>query len=193
MMRPLGEIARISTGYPFRSKVESEAGGDLVVVQIKDIEEGHLAQDVGSVVLQSSGGRYERYLLRAGDLLLQARGHRHPVAVVAPQLHGIAAMGVLVIRPKREVMLPAYLACWLNLPVTQARLSEGTARGTYVPFISKRDLAPFEVPVPPLAVQEQLAELDRLRREEARLQTELTQLKTHWIEGRIARAATAPA
>src|SRR5437016_10842659 len=99
-MTPLGTIAEVSTGYPFRKKVETEEGGDIVLVQIKDLGSAEGVTASGSVMLRNQQGKYERYLLRTGDLLLQSRGSKYPVAVVGRGIRGIAAAGLHVIRPK---------------------------------------------------------------------------------------------
>jgi len=190
MMWQLGEVATVLTGYPFRSRVGSEPGGDLVLVQIKDVDENRQVQPIGGIRLHSVGRRFDRYLLRRGDLLMQARGTRHPVAIVADGLRGVPATGLLVIRCRVEQVLPEYLVCWLNLAQTQARLSADLARGTYIPFISKGDLEAFPVPVPPLGVQAQLAEVDRLRRTERQLLEALSRLQAQRVEGSITAAAT---
>ena len=100
-MIPLGTVADVSTGYPFRKKVEPEAGGDIVLVQLKDMDGAEGVSGSGTITLRNDGGKYQRYLLQAGDLLFQSRGSRHPVAVVEAGIRGIAATGLHTIRPHR--------------------------------------------------------------------------------------------
>jgi hypothetical protein len=82
MWSPLGDVARVSARYPFRKKVETEDGGDIVLVQIKDINDTEGVSGTSGIMLRSEGGKYDRYLVEKGDLLFHARGSRHPVAVV---------------------------------------------------------------------------------------------------------------
>jgi restriction endonuclease S subunit len=190
MWTPLGEVARVSTGYPFRRKVEAEEGGDIVLIQIKDVDSTEGVSEGGTIVLRSEGGKYEKHLLQGGDLLFQSRGSRHPVAVVEGGVRGIAATGLLVIRPDRQRVMPGYLAWWLNHPQSQEKLTRGVARGTYIPFISKGELDAFLVPLPALTAQARIVEVDRLQRLEQTLATQLEQLNQQLVHAATWMAAT---
>jgi restriction endonuclease S subunit len=189
MWTPLGEVARVSTGYPFRRKVEAEEGGDIVLIQIKDVDSIEGVSASGTIVLRSEDGKYEKHLLQKGDLLFQSRGSRHPVAVVEGGVRGIAATGLLVLRPDHLRVLSSYLAWWLNHPQSQAKLI-GVARGTYIPFISKGELDAFLVPLPALAVQARIVEVDRLQRLERKLGAQLEQLNQQLVHAATWTAAT---
>jgi hypothetical protein len=190
MLRRLEEIARISTGYPFRKAVETEPGGDVVLIQIKDLDAAEGVIGSGSVMLSNEDGRYAKHLLQAGDLLFQSRGSRHPVAVVESGLRGIAAMGLHTIRPDRTRVLPDYLAWWLNHPTSQTVFRDDLARGSYIPFVSLGDLAQFRVPVPALDAQRRIAAVNRLRRQERALASKLDQLNQQLVDAATLAAAT---
>jgi restriction endonuclease S subunit len=183
MMAPLGTVADVSTGYPFRTKVETEDGGDIHLIQMKDLEGAEGIAGVTAVVLRSNGGKYDRYLLKAGDLLFQSRGSRHPVAIVEPGIRGIAPAGLHVIRPHVGRVLPKYLAWWLNHPTSQAKIKDDLARGSYIPFVSKRDLEDFAVSVPSLAIQRRITEVDELRRKKQWLSARLAALTQELVDG----------
>ena len=189
MWTPLGDVARVSTGYPFRRKVEAEEGGDIVLIQIKDVDSTEGVSESGTIVLRSEGGKYEKHLLQEGDLLFQSRGSRHPVAVVEGGVRGIAATGLLVLKPDHRRVMSSYLAWWLNHPQSQAKLT-GVARGTYIPFISKGELDAFLVPLPALAVQSRIVEVDRLQRLEQKLNAHLEQLNQQLVHAATWMAAT---
>ncbi len=190
MWTPLGEVARVSTGYPFRRKVEAEEGGDIVLIQIKDVDSTEGVSEGGTIVLRSEGGKYEKHLLQGGDLLFQSRGSRHPVAVVEGGVRGIAATGLLVIRPNPLRVTPSYLAWWLNHPQSQAKLTRDLAHGTYIPFVSAGDLVTFQVALPALDVQAQIVEVDRLRRLEHKLGAQLERLKQQLVDAATWTAST---
>src|SRR5438132_209589 len=136
MRQRLAEVADIYAGFPFREKVSPEEGGDVAVVQIKDIDALTGLTVDNTLRLRSAGGRFDKYLLAVGDVLFQARGSRHPVAVITSPLRGIASLGLHVLRPHAPRVRPAYLAWYLNHPNTQALLKD-SARGSYIPFIAK--------------------------------------------------------
>ncbi len=190
MWTPLGDAARVSTGYPFRRKVEAEEGGDIVLIQIKDVDSTEGVSASGTIVLRSDGGKYEKHLLQEGDLLFQSRGSRHPVAVVGGGVRGIAATGLHVIRPDSRRAMPGYLAWWLNHPQSQAKLIRDLARGTYIPFISKSDLEGFLVAIPPLVVQARIVDVDRLQRLEHTLEARLEGLNQQFVHAATWMAAT---
>lgn len=189
MWTPLGDVARVSTGYPFRKKVETEDGGDIVLVQIKDIAAEGISSS-RTIMLRGEAGKYDNHLLEEGDILFQSRGSSHPVAVVQSGIRGIAATGLHIVRTDRRRAMPSYLAWWLNHPQSQAKLANDVARGTYIPFVSKGDLERFLVALPPLAVQARIVEVDRLRRLERELAARLEQLKTRVVDGAAWAAAT---
>ena len=66
-------------------------------------------------------------------------------------------------------MLAEYLAWFINQPPAQAFLTR-QSRGTLVKLLPKSVFEELEVPVPPLAVQRQVMEIENLRaREEGQL------------------------
>jgi hypothetical protein len=190
MMTPLGDIASISTAYPFRKKVESEQGGDVTLIQIRDAGNAEGALGMGAITLRNDNGKYDRYFLKEGDLLFQSRGSRYPVVVVGIRVHGIAASGLHIIRPDRDRVRPEYLSWWLNHPVSQDKLAKDVARGTYIPFVSKRDLEAFLVPAPAIAVQLQIVAVDRLRQRERDLRRQLDSLTQQLVDSATMAAAT---
>lgn len=189
MRQRLGNVADVSTGFPFRGKVYPEEGGDVTVVQIKDIDAATGLNVDGTLRLRSEGGKYDKYLLAVGDVLFQSRGSRHPVAVVNTPLRGIPALGLHLLRPHAKSVRPEYLAWCLNHPVTQAALKD-SARGSYIPFVAKGDLEEFSVPIPPLDVQDRIVAVDRLRRREAELIQRLNILQQQYADAATWTAAT---
>jgi Type I restriction modification DNA specificity domain len=189
MWRTLADVADVFTGYPFRGKVNPQLGGDLAVVQIKDVDATAGLRLKNLLMLRDEGGKYARYLLEAGDVLFQSRGSQHPVAIVRDGLHGIAALGLHIIRPKKKYLRPEYLAWYMNHPNTQERLKDA-ARGSYIPFVAKGDLAAFKVPIPPLDVQDRIGRIDQLRRQEQQLTSRLNELMQEQTDAATWVAAT---
>ena len=189
MWRSLADVADVFTGYPFRGKVFPEEGGNLAVVQIKDVDAAAGLRLEDLIMLRAESGKYDRYLLSVGDVLFQSRGSRHPVSVVRDGMHGIAALGIHVIRPSKKHLRPDYLAWFMNHPKTQHKLKE-VARGSYIPFIAKGDLAAFSVPIPSLEVQDQIGRIDQLRRQERKLASQLIALLQEQTDAATWAAAT---
>jgi hypothetical protein len=180
MWKRLGDLAQVTTGFPFRGKVLPEEGGDLAVLQIKDLStQGEL--DLATALRIHSNRTHHKHLLMPGDVLLQSRGTQNPVAVFDSSTRAIAALGLHIIRLQPNVLRPEFLFWYLNHPKTQERLRD-VARGSTVAFIAKSDAEDFAVPVPPLALQTQVITVDRLRRQERRLAAQADRLRNEYID-----------
>lgn len=187
MWKRLGDVAEVLTGYPFRGKVMPEDDGDLVTLQIKDlIGEGGL--DLAGALRIRGEAVHQRHLLRPNDILMQSRGTANRAAVFEGTVRAIAALGLLVIRPRVETVRPAFLLWYLNHPKAQDRLRD-LARGSTVAFIAKTDATDFTVPTPSLALQEQVIAVDHLRRRERMLAAELDRMRANYIDTLMWHAA----
>lgn len=119
--------------------------------------------------------KQQRYLLRSGDVLLVSKGSS-PRALLVPEncFPAVASSAFFVIRPMdKRVLLPAYLAWWFNSPKGQAILKD-LSRGSAIASLSKKNIADIEVPVPPLAQQYLIAEIDILAKRRHLLETQLS-------------------
>jgi hypothetical protein len=183
----LADVADVRTGFPFRGKVMEDPSGKLAVVQMKDISDAGLLE-ASEYLRINEEPAHSRHLLKQGDVLLQSRGTKFPAGVVDTEVHGIAALGLHVIRPG-ERLLPTYLAWVLNHPVSREAI-RGVARGSYIPFLSKGDLADLKIPVPPIQTQHQIVEVARLEREAARIAAQLQVLRDQHSAAVTWRAAT---
>jgi hypothetical protein len=181
MWHRLRDVTEITTGYPFRGKVYPEEGGDVMVVQIKDIDaETGLTAD-RTLQLRGDGGKYDRYLLSDGDVLFQSRGSRHPAAMVDASIRGIAALGLHVLKPDRRRVRPEFLVWYLNHPNAQVEIKD-IAKGSYVPFVSKAALEDLRIPVPPMEMQETIVEIADLHKKERLLAFQLEELRQHLVD-----------
>jgi hypothetical protein len=184
--RRLADIADIRTGFPFRTAVKPDANGTLAVVQMKDIDELAGLDSQSCVRLMDDPKRFEQHLLRLGDVLLQSRGERFPAALVDKPIHGIAALGLMVIRPRN--VEPEFLTWLLNQPWTREDM-RSMSRGTYVPFLTRENLAALTISIPSVDAQHKLVALDRLRRRERQLSARLTLLNDQLIDAIVREAA----
>ncbi len=186
-MRRLADIAEIRTGFPFRGRVEPVPDGTLAVVQMKDVDELAGLNPEGCLRIADEPKRYDKHLLDVGDVLLQSRGNKFPAVVLDKPLHGVAALGLMVIRPS-PVIVPEYLSWILNHPRTRQAL-RATARGTYIPFLSRADIEELRLPVPAIGIQHQIVAIDLLQRQEQRLVADLSELNHKFIDALVWKAA----
>jgi hypothetical protein len=184
----LAELADIRTGFPFRKAVEPVAGGTLAVVQMKDVDESAGLNPDACLRINDEAGRYGQHLLCVGDVLLQTRGSKFPAVVFDKPLHAIAALGLVVLRPRPEI-LPEYLSWLLNHPKTRDALRT-VARGSYIPFLSRTELLDLQVSVPTFAIQKRIAAVNVLQRRVRHLQSELIELDARYTDALVWNAAT---
>ncbi|WP_027950978.1 restriction endonuclease subunit S [Haliea salexigens] len=164
-MAQLGDVAEARPGYPFRGAIKSVPGGELAVVQIKnaDPEQG---VDWGALVSTTPAGRKSPDWLRSGDVLFIARGNRN-VAVHLDQVpaRAVCAPQFYLLRVRGDLVLPAYLAWYLNEGPAQ-RYFEQSAEGSVVTSIRRQILEALPLPIPDLQRQQLIVNLvDTARRE----------------------------
>ena len=185
---PLGKIAEIATGYAFRSRLHARPDGNLLVVQMKDLTDDNRV-DPSSLSRIEHATVKPHQLVRPGDLLFRSRGQTHTTALVTQDLGtAIVSAPLMRIRPRKAV-LPAYLAWFINLPTTQARLAR-RAEGTSSRMIRKQTLAELEVTVPPLECQQAIVELADLAAEEQRIMARLADKRKQHMDSVLLKFAS---
>lgn len=182
MIQALSGLADVQMGYPFRSRLEPDADGDVAVIQMKDIDETNLLCQDGGIKVALPKIK-EHHLLRPGDLLFRSRGLSNGVAEVPKGVgRAVLAAPMLMIRPFG--VLPAYLCWYINAPATQAQLA-ALAEGTAVRMISIEALRALPVPLPPPHIQARIADTAALAEREqallARITSQRQRLTTHFL------------
>lgn len=170
----LREVADVQLGLTLRGADASRHhdAGTHQLVRIGDISEDGAIRitEINLVRLdEATAGRSE---LRAGDVLVAARGTRMTAALFDGSFTAIAGSQFCIIRPHAEYLLPAYLRWFLNLPSTQESLV-ARARGSYVRSLPAGALAELEVLIPPPAHQRAITKIHELRLREKNLMATL--------------------
>jgi len=179
-------------GYPFRGAVPSDPEGDVAIVQLNEAGVGRQTLCDSILRVANRDGRFDRYLLEPQDLLILGRGSRHPARIVRLKIPAIAAPGLHTLRPRTDRVTASYLAWCLNHPRIQAAIAEA-AQGTHTPFIAKQALANLLIPVPPLPVQDQIAEVSRLREQERQVAAKLDEARDSLVNSATWEAAVTDA
>ena len=188
MKKQLREIATVHAGYPFRERLQSDSRGNVLVIQMKNVDEGNRIQE-DVIVRVQLGASIERHLVKLGDIVFRARGNRTSASLVTRDLgQTIVAAPLMVIRVAVKDVLPAYLQWVINYPSTQAKLADlGT--GTYVQTVGKAALEALELPVPDLTRQHTIVELAALMEQEQRLWREIGERRKRLVDGILLRLA----
>ena len=184
----LGNLADITMGYSFRSRLETASDGDLAVIQMRDLTDDNRLEPAALTRIELAEAK-PRQFVRLGDIVFRSRGQTHTAALIDQDPGpAIIAAPLLRIRP-REGVLPAYLVWFINLPATQAKLAS-RAEGTALCMIRKQSLADLEVILPPLKCQQAIVELADLAAEEQRLMTRLAEKRKQYMEKILMQAAS---
>lgn len=176
----IGDIADVRMGYPFRSRLEHDPAGDVVVIQMKDIDDTNLLHVENAIKVSLPEGK-GHHLIHEGDLVFRSRGRSNSVALVAADIgEAVLAAPMLLIRPRK--VLPGYLHWFINFPTTQAGLA-ALAEGTSVRMISKDALLELEVPMPSMARQHRIVEMASLAQREQALIANIAANRKRLAEG----------
>lgn len=165
----LSQLCTVQIGHTARSRLDPATGGGIPAVQLRDTRpDGGMAGE--------SVGRYrmdpipDRYWARAGDVLFRSRGDKNTATALGPEFSSpaVAVMPLVILRPKPGQIDPAYLAWAINQPAAQRHFDE-CARGTGMRMIPIGCLSSLEIPVPDLATQRAIADVDHLAAREHHL------------------------
>ena len=173
MKKKITEIADVQIGYQFRKKIEPADDGTNRVIQIRDFDENHTLnrECLSRVRIDKST---EQYLIHQGDVLFLSRGHRNWAAPIIDELQNTVAVGhFFVIKVRNEIILPEYLAWYINQSPAQEYLHNIARRGTHMPLVTLSAFKGLPVDVPDMATQHRIVELSRLMEREKKLLAEL--------------------
>jgi hypothetical protein len=170
--KPLRELAEIRTGYPFRGGVRAEPAGGCLLVQAGNID-ADTGEVAGELMRIATPPGAQEHVLRYGDVVMVGRGVRNVAAAfVRSEMPTIAAAHLMVLATMESLGGPEFLAWFLNQPRTQARI-RSLQSGSSVPFVPVAALESIEVPLPSVAMQKKIVEIQRLRAQEERLLGEI--------------------
>lgn len=179
----LKNIATIQTGV-FAKPAHN---GDIVYLQARHFDEnGLLLGDLYPDIMADDIS--EKHILKTGDVLFAAKGTKNFAAVFEDHNPpSVASTSFFVIRILNEVVLPQYLAWYLNNPDTQQFL-KNLARGTSIASISKAVLDDLEIFIPDFKIQELILKITQLRNTEKGLKKEIEILREKHINQLIINA-----
>lgn len=177
----LCDIARVQAGYLCRTKVEPVPGGTHRLLQTRNVSD-HGGIDLDAVVAFNPERNPDLYRVSEGDILIIARGQDHRAHLVQIELNNTLASSVFhIIRPDRRVVLPGYLAWWLNQPDVQAEI-KASSRGTGIGYVSRQHMEQIPVTLPPREMQERIASMMSLWHRRHSLQSQLDQKRQAMIQ-----------
>ena len=148
----LSNIAEIRAGHPFRGSVPEVTGGEVSVIQIKDVDwAGNVKW--ASLTKTSLEGRKEPDWIKSGDILFVARGAKIVAAYVdAASVPCVCSQYFYLLRIKSEKVLPEFVAWQINQQPAQTYLVK-SAEGTAQVSVRRSMLEDLSIVLPPLDQQ----------------------------------------
>lgn len=185
----LSEIADISTGYSFRSKIKDDLEGDTKVIQMSDVDKyrGILRNQLVSI--KDFDPRSDRYFLQPGDVIITSKGYNNDAYTIPGSLgKAVAVNSFLVMRLRAGKIIPEYLEWFLNSKRTQD-FFKAVSAGTNIPNLSKRSVEGLDVTFPAMEKQYDIIELYQLKKQEVYLHQEIASKKEKLIDTLLQKQA----
>ncbi len=180
-MDKLKNYIEIQSGYQIRSKIEHKSGGDIRIVQMKDVDP-ETGFDPAELDTISSEGRKPPVWLQKGDVLFVGRGYRNfAVLVEHQQERMVAAPQFFVLKADSKKVNPTYLTWFLNHRRAQQYFRK-MSQSTSLPNITRTVLenCPFVLPSP--EHQLKLAKLYDLEKKERMLTLQMLEKRKGMID-----------
>jgi hypothetical protein len=176
---PLKSVAEIMVGYQSRTRIEHDPSGTHKIVQGRDfLSRDHLCMDA---LLTFNPARTPGPTIEPEDVLFQARGGEHfAYCVFDPPPGTLASSSFYIIRPKRNVLMPYYLAWWINQSAAQ-RYLQAESQHTSMPFVSKAVLSHLDVRIPDLRIQETIHHVTNLMQKELVLRKQIAEQRRQLV------------
>jgi hypothetical protein len=163
------DLVSLQGGYPFRGSIEESAEGEIMAVQMKDVDPDQGVNWSG-VTRTTLGGRKQPDWLKAGDVLFVSKGARfYAVCIDEPPSAAVCSPHFFLLRVMpRAALLPSFLAWQINQAPFQRQLQQA-AEGSSQLSIRRPVLESLLLCVPPLADQQRIVALAALARQERRI------------------------
>jgi restriction endonuclease S subunit len=178
----VGDVADIRFGL----YAQPGDSGALAYLQVRQFSESGLLTKAADEYIDLND-KTKQHLLQQGDVLFVAKGSRlfawpyHDTGMPA-----VASSIFFVLQPDLKLVDPGYLAAMLNAPQSRAAFQQ-IGGGTNIFSIRKSELAAFEIPLPALQQQKQVAALTRLHQREIELAQQLIMQKQIFYTGIISK------
>lgn len=177
-----GSAVVVRAGYPFRGSIDESIDGDVLAVQMKDVDPEHGVTWAG-VTRTSPAGRKKPDWLKAGDVLFVSKGARfYATCIDEPPGPAVCSPHFFHLQVAPHVpLLPAFLAWQINQPPFQRQLQQA-AEGSSQLSIRRPVLESLSLSVPSPADQHRIVTLGELARQERRALIQLIQNREQQLQ-----------
>jgi restriction endonuclease S subunit len=182
-LKKLGDIAVISSGHTFRSRIDEDLNGNYTVIQVKDFDEDDRIVSEGLLKTKIESVN-SKFLAKSGDILFRSRGNSTRASLVNDSIgqHCVVASPILIIRIDTNNFLPEYVQLVINHSSSQRYFSRA-GQGSFVNMIDKETLANLMIPSKSIADQKNVIELSQLIQTEKTLMNQIASKRQTLLEG----------
>lgn len=183
----LRDIATISTGFSFRSRLKHDPDGDTYVIQMGDVDPLYGVK-FDQLVKIKLKGKHDRFLLQGNDILMVSKGNNlNAYSSDWMKDRIIAVNSLITIRIERSAYFPGYVTWYLNSPKVQHFIQQ-VAAGTGTPNLSKKILSEIDIPFIDPVNQSLISKIDVSRRRESVILAELQKKRNYLTEHTLQNA-----
>jgi restriction endonuclease S subunit len=189
MILKLKDIATVSSGVTFRSRIEASKDGGVRVIQMKDLGDDNFVHLGESIHIDHTQPKPNQ-LAKRGDIIFRSRGQTNTAALLNEDAEStIVAAPLFRVRADVKKVVPEFLLWWINQPSSQIYLAS-RSKGTMVKMVSKQGLEDLEVNLPSLEQQKKVAEFFSLSMREQQLLEEIKNRKAIYTQGILMQMAS---
>ena len=189
MILKLKDIATVSSGVTFRSRIEPSKDGGVRLIQMKDLGDDNFVHLSDSIRIAHTKPKPNQ-LAKLGDIIFRSRGQTNTAALLQVDAEDtIVAAPLFRVQADTQKVVPEFLLWWINQPSSQAYLTS-RSKGTMVKMVSKHGLEDLEVDLPSLEQQKKIAAFFSLSTREQQLLEELKNRKAIYTQGILMQMAS---
>ena len=182
MILQLKELATVSSGVTFRSRIEACKDGGVRVIQMKDLGDDNFVHLSESIYINHTKLKPNQFV-KLGDIIFRSRGQTNTAALLNEDAKStIVAAPLFRVRPDTQKVIPEFLLWWINQLSSQAYLAS-RSKGTMVKMVSKQCLEDLKINLPSLQQQTKIAEFFSLSTREQQLLEEIKNRKAIITQG----------
>ncbi len=147
-------VERLTNGYVGQTRdIYTESGVPYLLA--RHVRDGKLQFDGQTFVSAKFNETHSKSKLKVGDVLLVQSGHIGHTAVVGSDHDGHNCHAMIVMTPKRGVLIGEYLSYYFSSPDMQTAFAKARS-GSTVPHLTCGVVRELLVPVPPIVRQRQI-------------------------------------
>jgi len=173
-------IAKIQSGFISRGKIDPRDDGTCLLLQAKDVDADLLSYRTDALVRFMPRLSGKDWFLGPGDILFMARGARNYSLLIDKVPDSVlAAACFFIIRISNSDALPEYLWWYLNQSTVEEYLKRFSGRAVHMPVVRRAVLESIDIPLPPIKIQKQVADITTLMMKEQELYKKLAEKRKY--------------